>query len=278
MGEHTRETNWRRRGLISVGVLTGLAVALWSINLVRASQACAAVPDPEQTGSALVYGGHVDGNCSLTGATRGELFASVSTREYEGSLACGSYLEVKGPRGTARVQVIDRCPGCREGQLDLNQAAFARIGDPTKGLAEVRYRQVLDPKPVRPLAFRVKAGSTTGWAAVQVIDHGNPLRSVELRDGKDWRGLRRGYDNYWVTTSGAGDRFDVRVTDVQGRTSTAKGLHLSPGHIQKTKLKLYGSTPKPTPTPTPTPTSTPTPDPLTAPEHTPLPPTPKSSC
>lgn len=238
-----------------------MAVALWSINLIRASQACAAVPDPEQTGSALVYAGTGDGNCSLGGATRGVLFASVSTQEYAGSLACGSYLEVKGPRGTALVQVIDRCPGCRAGQLDLNRAAFSRVGDLANGLAAVTYRRVRDPKPVRPLAFRVKPGSTSGWAALQVIDHGNPLRSVELRDAEDWRELRRGYDNYWVTTAGAGKRFDVRVTDVHGRSKTVKDVRLDPGRVQRTKTRLYGER-KAAPTPSPTPTAqTPTPTP-----------------
>lgn len=265
VGEHTRDPNWRRRGLASVGALTGLAVALWTVNLVRGSEACAlADPAPRRTGSAVMYEGSVDGNCSLSGATKGDLFASVSSAEYDGSRACGGYLEVQGPRGTVRVQVIDRCPGCAQGQLDLSRAAFARIAEPGRGTASVAYRPVRDPKPARPLAFRVKPGSTSGWAAIQVIDHGNPLRSVELRKSGKWRDLKRGYDNYWVAKDGLRDGFTVRVTDADGRRAAVHDLDFAPGRIQRTKTKLYGK-PKATPTPTPTPT------PLTAPRETPTP-------
>ncbi|MFE3448176.1 RlpA-like double-psi beta-barrel domain-containing protein [Nonomuraea sp. NPDC059194] len=87
------------------------------------------------------------------------------------------------PRGAVRVQIVDSCPTCGPGQLDLSTAAFSRIAAPRSGVAKVAYRSVRDPELGRGLAFRVRQGSSAAWLALQVLDHGNRLRGVELRDG-----------------------------------------------------------------------------------------------
>ncbi|MEV0582469.1 expansin EXLX1 family cellulose-binding protein [Nonomuraea sp. NPDC050310] len=253
MGDHTRRPDWRRRGLTGLAVLTAVSVTLFALDR---DSACADPEPPARSGNAYVYHpGTGSGNCSLGEQARGGLYASVASGEYAGSLACGTYLAVAGPRGIVRVQVVDRCPGCRVGDLDLNSAAFARLTDRSTGTAKIAYRQIRDPAPSRALAFRVKSGSSRGWTAIQVLDHGNPISAVELRDGDGWRGLTRGSDNYWVTAEGVGrDRFDLRVRDVYGHRRTAAGLRLAPGKVQTTDVKLYGGpvrelAPLPTPLP-----------------------------
>ncbi|GAA0983636.1 hypothetical protein GCM10009555_055800 [Acrocarpospora macrocephala] len=179
------------------------------------------------------------GNCSLPAA--GQLFVSVSAGEYAGSQACGGYLDVTGPRGTVRVQVVDQCVKCGKGELDLSRPAFAKIAQPGAGVTRVVYSRVRNPKVDNPLGFRVKAGSSVYWLAVQVLDHGNPLRSVRIREGGHWRDLRRGGDNYWVFEHGPGaGPFTLRVTDVFGQRATAGGVVLAPGRVQRSTERLYG--------------------------------------
>ncbi|WP_214109472.1 expansin EXLX1 family cellulose-binding protein [Acrocarpospora catenulata] len=226
---HAKRPRHRR---LLVASVTVLVVAL-AVQVGR-TVACA-----DEIGRAFFYEPASPlGNCSLPDP--GPLFASVSTDEYAGSAACGGYLDITGPRGSVRVQVVDRCPGCRRGELDLSRAAFARIGDLRAGVVPVAYGRVRNPWVPAPLAFRVKAGSSADWLAVQVVDHGNPLRAVRIRDGAQWRDLRRGADNYWVLGEGpAPDPFTVRVTDVYGNQVTATDLALAPGRLQRTTHRLY---------------------------------------
>lgn len=213
--------------------LVAVAVAVQ----VTRTVACAAGPE---NGRAYFYEPTAGpGNCSLPAA--GRLFVSVSTGEYAGSAACGGYLDVTGPRGTVRVQVVDQCTKCRTGEMDLSRPAFSKIAHPDAGVARVSYDRVRNPKVDKPLGFRVKAGSSVYWMAVQVLDHGNPLRSVRIRDGGHWRDLRRGGDNYWVFEHGPGaGPFTLRVTDVFGQRATATGVDLAPGRVQRSTERLYG--------------------------------------
>lgn len=53
---------------------------------------------------------------------------------------CGRKIQVNGPRGSAVVRVVDRCPSCPHGGLDLSPAAFrAVVGDLSIGLADVTW-------------------------------------------------------------------------------------------------------------------------------------------
>ncbi|WP_214415194.1 expansin EXLX1 family cellulose-binding protein [Sphaerisporangium fuscum] len=181
------------------------------------------------------------GNCSYLTPPADGLYVALSPGEYAGAAACGGYLDVTGPRGTVRVKVVDQCPECARGQLDLSRAAFARIADPGKGTAGVTYRPVRDPRVGAPLSFRVKEGSSRWWLALLVIDHGNPLRSVEVR-GTDggWHKLARTDYNYWIASSGMGKGpFTVRVTDSRAHRATAERVRLAPALIQRAAATMY---------------------------------------
>ncbi|GIH98429.1 expansin EXLX1 family cellulose-binding protein [Planobispora takensis] len=181
------------------------------------------------------------GNCSYPSNPADDLYVALSPREYAAAGACGGYLNVTGPRGGVRVKVVDRCPECPAGHIDLSRTAFARIADPGKGTAGVTYRPVRDPRVGRPLSFRVKEGSSRWWLALLVADHGNPLASVEVRAaGGAWRRLARADYNYWIAESGMGrGPFTVRVTDIRGHRATATRVRLAAGVVQRTTVKMY---------------------------------------
>ncbi|UJR13166.1 hypothetical protein I4U23_000189 [Adineta vaga] len=55
---------------------------------------------------------------------------------------CGRRISVNGPKGSVTVSVVDRCPGCKSGDLDLSPAAFDRIANRNQGRVRITWRFV----------------------------------------------------------------------------------------------------------------------------------------
>ena len=77
--------------------------------------------------------GQAAGSCGLGPFPAGGRYASLPPRSYASGRACGSYLDVYGPRGTVQAEVVDVCTECTAGTVNLSRAAFARIADPRTG-------------------------------------------------------------------------------------------------------------------------------------------------
>ncbi|KAI8640655.1 RlpA-like double-psi beta-barrel-protein domain-containing protein-containing protein [Parasitella parasitica] len=52
---------------------------------------------------------------------------------------CGRSITATGPKGSVTVKVVDTCPGCANGDLDLSPAAFERIADLTAGRVPISW-------------------------------------------------------------------------------------------------------------------------------------------
>ncbi|WJK40282.1 expansin EXLX1 family cellulose-binding protein [Solwaraspora sp. WMMA2056] len=249
-GSHARRTTWSRwtarsRWLAGGGVATGTALlGLLLAAQVGASPACAAPPAGGNTyqGKATFYDSQGQGgNCSFDSAPADRMYVALGPSEYADAAACGGHLDVTGPRGSVRVVVMDQCPECATGHIDLSREAFARIADPVQGIVAVTYRAVVDP-PTGPLALRVKEGSSQWWFAVRVTNHGNPLAAVEAKVGSGYRKLVRHDYNYWLADSGLGPGpYTLRITDVYGNQASVSGVKLAPEQTQTTGVRLYGS-------------------------------------
>jgi expansin (peptidoglycan-binding protein) len=231
-----------RRWLAGASVLGAvLVVALtWQF---AGGAACAAVQAATTSGKATFYdlsGGM--GNCSMR-APADDLYVALGPSEYRAAAACGGYLQVSGPKGSVRVKVVDKCPECEPGHVDLSRKAFTRIADPVQGIVPVRYRPVVDPSGQGRLSIQVKDGSSRFWVALLVDGAGNPLRKVEARSGSGaFKALKQADFNFWIGEGGAGPGpFQVRVTDDRGHRVTAKGVALRPGATQLTTARLYGA-------------------------------------
>ncbi|MFJ6164855.1 expansin EXLX1 family cellulose-binding protein [Micromonospora orduensis] len=239
-------------GVTVLAATLGLSLALRS----GSAPACAAgrtlgAAPPTGTathsGKATFYDSNgAGGNCSNPAAPANRLYVALGPSEYAAGAACGGFLDVTGPKGTVRVLIIDQCPECEPGHLDLSREAFARIANPVQGLVPVTYRAVVNPPLPGPLTFRIKEGASQFWFAVRVGNHGNPLRAVEVRQGDSgpWRSTARQDYNYWLIPSGAGaGPFSVRVTDVYGNRATASGIRMAPGQVQTSAVRMYGPGP-----------------------------------
>ena len=182
-------------------------------------------------------------NCSYPSPPANSFFVALSPSEYNGAAACGGFMTVTGPDGSVTVQVIDQCPECATGHIDLSEPAFAELAPLGAGLINVHYRYLADPALPGPVTMEVKSGSSQYWLALLAGNTGNPLASVQVETASGgWVSLARASYNYWIAQSGAGSGpFTVRLTDAQGNQVTVHNVVLDPGSVQSTGVYMYGA-------------------------------------
>jgi expansin (peptidoglycan-binding protein) len=249
--ERLRNRYIRRWPLLKLGIGgAGAAVIALAVGLSQVPSAMANAAAPSAAGSVgaasgiathyVLQGG--GGNCSYPGPPANQLFVALSPGEYASAAPCGSYLEVKGPNGSVRVKVIDQCPECKAGHIDLSEKAFAKLAPLVKGIIPVSYHTIANPPLPATVAFEVKNGSSRYWLALIVMNTGNAIASVQVQTTPGhWMKLARTNWDGWIAQQGAGaGPFTVRVTDTLHHQVTIKNVALKPGAIQRTGTWMYG--------------------------------------
>jgi expansin (peptidoglycan-binding protein) len=186
---------------------------------------------PVYTGEGTFYGATGEGNCSYE-ATTDRMIAAMNQTDYQNSQACGAYVAVTGPSGASvTVKIVDRCPECKPGDIDLSAEAFAKLAAPSAGRIKISWT-LLSPALSGPISFKYKDGSTTYWCAIQVRNHRNPVRSLEVQVGSAWKSLPRQDYNYFLSADGTGCGNPLRVTDIYGHQLVESGMAIKPGVVQ----------------------------------------------
>jgi expansin (peptidoglycan-binding protein) len=181
---------------------------------------------PAQDGVATFYAADGSGNCSYEPSPSDLMVAAMNHPQYANSEVCGECVQVQGPRGQVTVRIVDQCPECESGHLDLSREAFALIADPAQGRVSIRWQPVACAVS-GPVAFRFKEGSSQWWVAIQVRNHRVPVRALEAQVNGQWVALERQDYNYFVAASGLGTGpFTLRVTATDGQTLTESGVAL----------------------------------------------------
>lgn len=233
------------RWLATGGAVLLAGVLGTALLLQNSGSACAAPPSSaKHQGKATFYDlGGTQGNCS-TKPPADDLYVALGKGEYSGAAACGSYLDVTGPKGKVRVKVFDSCPECAAGHLDLSRTAFKKIRAEVAGVIPITYRTVAKPSVPGPLAVRIKEGASRYWFAALIDNHGSRLTSVKVSSGGgSFRTASRTDYNYWLIDSGAGPGpYKIKITDGYGRSATLSGITMSPGRTQRTSVSLSGGT------------------------------------
>ena len=106
------------------------------------------------------------------------MVAAMNVEEYDNSAVCGAYVHVIGLQGDITVRIVDLCPECLDGHLDLSQEAFSQIADLPLGRVPITW-QVVSPALPGPIAYHFKDGSNQWWTAVQIRNHRNPIARLE---------------------------------------------------------------------------------------------------
>jgi expansin (peptidoglycan-binding protein) len=181
--------------------------------------------NPLHSGIATYYAADGTGACSFDASLNNPMVAAMNNDEYDNAAYCGAYVEVTGPLGSVMVRIVDLCPECHTGHLDLSREAFAAIADLAQGVVPVTWR-VISPEINGPIAYHFKEGSNQWWTAVQVRNHSNPIKTFEYWEGSQWVTVPRVSYNFFVQTNpgmGVGP-YTFRVTDMYSNTLADSGI------------------------------------------------------
>jgi len=191
-------------------------------------------PDPDpvpggdlRTGEGTFYAATGEGNCSFDATPDNLMVAAMNQTDYANSQICGAFVHITGPLGEVVVRIVDRCPECAPGDIDLSREAFALIADPVDGRVPISWR-IVSPDLAGPIVYHFKDGSNQWWTAVQIRNHRNPIDTFEyLDENGQFQAVPRETYNYFVDTSGMGTGpYTFRVTDIYGHTLTDSGIPL----------------------------------------------------
>lgn len=170
-------------------------------------------------GVATFYDATGGGNCSFDETPDDLDVTALGFTEYAESAMCGACMRVHGPKGEVTVRMVDSCPGCEVGHLDLSKEAFAKIAEPEEGRVSIAY-QVVSCAVRGPIAYRFKDGSSKWWTAIQVLNHRLPIAKLEYQKDGQYVAIRRADYNYFVVDDGVGDLpngLRLRVTAADGQ-------------------------------------------------------------
>ena len=197
----------------------------------------------QHRGEATYYDPNRMGNCGYPVDEQGWAVAAINSAEYAGSAACGACARVRGPKGELTVRIIDRCPGCKVGDLDLSRPAFSAIADLRAGRVPLTWAFV--PCEVQGnIRYHFKEGSNRYWTAVQIREHRLPIASVEARNSQgNWVELTRKNYNYFVRSGLGAGPYTFRVRDVEGGVVEDEGLAFQEGAEMEGRAQFSGCRP-----------------------------------
>jgi expansin (peptidoglycan-binding protein) len=175
----------------------------------------------ERTGEGTYYDADGSGACSFDPSPNALDVAALNSVDWAGSAYCGACADVTGPNGSVRIRIVDLCPECKTGDLDLSPQAFEKIAPLEQGRVPITWQLVSCDVPSH-MRYRYKDGSNQWWTAVQVLDHRVPVASVEWSsDGETFQEMERMDYNYFLAENGFGtDAVTLRLTAMTGQTVT----------------------------------------------------------
>lgn len=97
----------------------------------------------EYEGEATYYDANGTGACGFP-ASNDFMVAAINDEQYS-KTNCGRCVEVTGPNGKVVVRIVDKCPGCGTGDLDLSQTAFGKIAKLSAGRIAIKWHFVTCP-------------------------------------------------------------------------------------------------------------------------------------
>jgi expansin (peptidoglycan-binding protein) len=156
-------------------VIFALAVSSWSAN---AGTEITCPPEFSETDVTATYLESLSPNACLLPVSE-VMVTALNGTQWEAGIHCGECLEVVGPEGTVIVKIVDQCPDCPSGSLDLHQEVFNAIGgSPGAGTIPVSWRRVACPVSGN-LQFSF-SNSSAFYLQIQVLNHAYGIESMDL--------------------------------------------------------------------------------------------------
>jgi expansin (peptidoglycan-binding protein) len=227
-------SNAKGKGMNPVSGETSRCLAMvFLVSLFQVVQAYAQCPTVPQvhSGQATFYtfadGG---GACMFDPTPNDLLVGAMNAIDYNTSQVCGECVSLTGPHATILIRIVDLCPECAQGNIDLSPLAFSQIADTILGKVPITWQVVPCTVP-GPIQYQFNDSSSQWWTAVQIRNHRYPILSLEYRDaGGTYHPINRTNYNYFVQSPGIGQGpYTFRVTDVYGHVLEDSGIPLVVG-------------------------------------------------
>jgi expansin (peptidoglycan-binding protein) len=183
---------------------------------------------PLHTGEGTYYYATGAGNCGFDPSPQNMMVAAMNHVDYNNAAICGAYIQVDGPQGSVMVRIVDQCPGCPAGDVDLSVEAFAKIAPISAGRVPISW-QLVSPPLDGPIQYYFKSDSHQYWMAMQMRNHRNPIAKFEYWNGSHFVEISRTSYNYYELQSPPPGPFTFRVTDLLGNVLVDSNIPLSPG-------------------------------------------------
>jgi expansin len=168
------------------------------------------------------------GNCSFPNSMfQPFLIGAMNASQYGLADFCGSCAKITGPKGSVTVHIIDQCPECKQGDIDLSPAAFDYLAPRIDGRIPISWHLV-PCQNTGNIQFYIKEGSSQYWTAVQVRNHKNKITKFEYLKNNAYVQLPRQDYNYFLASSGMGvGPYTIRLTDVYGNQIVEQNIPLT---------------------------------------------------
>lgn len=205
-------------------ILSGLLFALLS-----GAALAQITPGVTYTGDATTYTLSGVGAGGLDASEVSDYYAALNDPQWDGSAWCGAWVEITGPSGTSTVQIVDLCPGCPSGHLDLGPIPFMEVTGDSSGIYPISWRLVSRPGSPGPIHFYSAAGSNGYYLKLQAANIVNPVASMEIFHEGSYVAMALQSDNHYLITPGIPivDPFTIRVTDIYSNQVVSTNLTFS---------------------------------------------------
>uniref|UniRef100_K3X0Q7 Expansin-like EG45 domain-containing protein n=1 Tax=Globisporangium ultimum (strain ATCC 200006 / CBS 805.95 / DAOM BR144) TaxID=431595 RepID=K3X0Q7_GLOUD len=138
-------------------------------------------------GTAYTLGSTSAGNCNMMAANSdaGANYAAINNPQWDGMKSCGRCAEVScdDARCTSTssqvVQILDRCPECKSGDLDLSPSVFKMITGSDPARLSIKWKFVDCPSQGN-IKFCLKGGSNNFWTAIQPANFVSGVTSMTV--------------------------------------------------------------------------------------------------
>ncbi|ETN08025.1 hypothetical protein PPTG_12538 [Phytophthora nicotianae INRA-310] len=199
----------------------------------------------EGDGTTYTLGGVSSGNCNLMSwnSIAATNYAALNNEQWNNLGNCGRCAQVscideacEDQTATAIVQIVDRCPECKYGDLDLSPSVFRTITGSDPSRLSIRWQFVDCPNP-ETLKICLKTGSNGFWIAVQPTNAVIGVKSVSINGNT--ASMISGAYYYLITSSSEVDltAVEVSVTSMDGQV--IEGMYsLSAGQCTDTNLQF----------------------------------------
>ena len=170
------------------------------------------------------------GNCLYDPTPNDLMIGAMNQTDYAGSAICGACVSLTGPNADIYIRIVDRCPECKPGDIDLSPLAFSKIADTALGRVKISWH-LITCNVSGPIVYHFMDASSQWWTAVQIRNHRYPIMSVEyLTSGRTFKNVNRETYNYFVEPNGMGPGpYTFRVTDMFGHVLVDTGVVLNVG-------------------------------------------------